>query len=209
MTLVRLFLSFRKSHASDSQRQMASVLRMFESSLHIVGNPLLLHLTLSHLIFFSVPMQISLLKFLLMLIHDSRLYKENIERIAISIALSHCVILNMICRLMQMPMEITLLNPLNDPEHRSLSHSPRTESKHSQSHTHTHTPTHTYTRRAQISTQGNIEGKVYNELAIESSGSSGSSYSDCVLCVIGNLNKLKLFRTHSAQLASTHTHTHS
>lgn len=53
-------------------------------------------------------------------IHVS-LYKENIERISISIALSHCVILNMICRLMQMPMEITLLNPLNDPEHRSLS----------------------------------------------------------------------------------------
>lgn len=41
MTLVRLFLSFRKSHANDSQRQMASVLRMFESSLHSVSNPLL------------------------------------------------------------------------------------------------------------------------------------------------------------------------
>lgn len=36
MTLVRLFLSFRKSHANDSQRQIASVLRMFESSLQIV-----------------------------------------------------------------------------------------------------------------------------------------------------------------------------
>lgn len=68
MTLVRLFLSFRKSHANDSQRQMASVLRMFESSLHIVSNPLLLHLililsSLSYLIFFSALMQISLLKF--------------------------------------------------------------------------------------------------------------------------------------------------
>lgn len=130
-----------------------------------------------------------------MLIHVS-LYKENIERISISIALSHCVILNMICRLMQMPMEITLLNPLNDPEHCSLSlpQGPKVN-----------THNHTHTRRAQISTQGNIEGKVYNELAIESRGSSGSSYSDCVLCVIGNLNKLKLFRTHSTQQASTHT----
>lgn len=104
---------------------------------------------------------------LLMLIHVS-LYKENIERISISIALSHCVILNMICRLMQMPMEITLLNPLNDPEHCSLSlpQGPKVN-----------THNHTHTRRAQISTQGNIEGKVYNELAIESRGSSGSSYS--------------------------------
>lgn len=65
----------------------------------------------------------------------------------------------------------------------------------------THNHTHTHTRSAQISTQGNMEGKVYNELAIESRGSSGSSYWDCVLCVIGNLNKLKLCRTHS-----THTH---
>lgn len=77
MTLVRLFLSFRKSHANDSQRQMASVLRMFESSLHIVSNPLLLHLILIPslipslsfsplsllLNFFSALMQISLLKF--------------------------------------------------------------------------------------------------------------------------------------------------
>lgn len=135
-----------------------------------------------------------------MLIHVS-LYKENIELISISIALSHCVILNMICRLMQMPMEITLLNPLNDPEHCSLSlpQGPKVN-----------THNHTHTRRAQISTQGNIEGKVYNELAIESRGSSGSSYWDCVLCVIGNLNKLKLFRTHSTQQTeSTHTHIHT
>lgn len=135
-----------------------------------------------------------------MLIHVS-LYKENIELISISIALSHCVILNMICRLMQMPMEITLLNPLNDPEHRSLSlpQGPKVN-----------THNHTHTRRAQISTQGNIEGKVYNELAIESRGSSGSSYWDWVLCVIGNLNKLKQFRTHSTQqAASTHTHIHT
>lgn len=68
---------------------------------------------------------------LLMLIHVS-LYKERI-----SIALSHCVILNMICRLMQMPMEITLLNPLNDPEHCSLS-LPQGPKVNTHNHTHTH-----------------------------------------------------------------------
>jgi len=52
-----------------------------------------------------------------------------------------------------MPMEITLLNPLNGPEHQR----PRIHKKH----------IHMQNVRAQISTQGSIEGKVYNELSIE------------------------------------------